>query len=99
MWPVASQQGWTRSCKPVPSANDRLIDPSQTAWERSQNIIRSGEVHDPREMVDQEGTARGRRPKLHALAFRGGMPLHDDMSLLVLRMVLVHAQGWTRDLA
>ena len=32
--------------KPVPSANDRLIDPSQTAGEKSQNIIRSQRVCD-----------------------------------------------------
>jgi hypothetical protein len=53
----------------------------------------------PRDMVHQESTARGRRPKLYVLAFRDGMPLHDDMALLVLRLVLVQAQGWTRDLA
>src|ERR1043166_2218178 len=53
----------------------------------------------PRDMVHQERTASGCRPKLYVLAFRDGMPLHDDMALLVLRLVLVHAQGWTRDLA
>jgi hypothetical protein len=46
--PVASQQGWTRSCKPVPRAHDRLIAPDQRAWERSQNIIRSQQVRDPK---------------------------------------------------
>ena len=46
MCPVASQQRWPRSCKPVPSAHDQLIAPDQRVWERSQNIIRSQRVRD-----------------------------------------------------
>ena len=42
----AGQSGAMRSWKRASRVNDRLIDSSQTPWERSQNIIRSPEVRD-----------------------------------------------------
>src|SRR5262245_66583224 len=44
--PGASPRGWTRSETPVLRADDRLLDSSQRAWERSQNMIRSQQVRD-----------------------------------------------------
>src|SRR5262249_14252755 len=42
----STQPGCMRSGKPILRAHDRLIDLSQTAQERSRNIIRSQQVRD-----------------------------------------------------
>jgi len=41
-----SQEAWKKGCKRVSSADDWLLDTTQTARERSQSIIRSPEVRD-----------------------------------------------------
>jgi hypothetical protein len=41
------QEAWKKGYKPVGCVDDRLIDTTQTDWERSRNIVRSLEVRDP----------------------------------------------------
>jgi len=41
------QEAWKKSGKRVASADDRLMDTTQTVRERSRNISRSLQGHDP----------------------------------------------------
>jgi hypothetical protein len=41
------QEAWKKGCKRVSSADDRLMGTTQTVRERSRNIIRSLQGHDP----------------------------------------------------
>jgi hypothetical protein len=83
-----------RSRTPIPSTDERLIDPAQTTWERSRNIIRSTEVRDPRSACD--GAARGYQLPHLSVEFCDVTIQHIDALQGALREPSVMGRSWPR---